>query len=304
MNSGIICETRNALDLPNTPMAFVGAGSIAEALLRGLIAAGIAGPDTIILTNRSDRGRLERLAATYGVRTTPDKREALAAAGIVVLAVKPADAPAALAECRAALAFARAVAPAGAPARQAVAQFPLLVSVVAGLRTTALEAWLPEGARVVRAMPNTSCSVGESATALAVGRWAGAADLDAATSIFEAVGLTAVVDEDLLDAVTGLSGSGPAYLYLFLEAMTEAGTALGLDAGLAYRLALQTIRGAAETARQTGENPADLRRRVSSPGGTTLAGLAALEGAGFRQAVVDAVRRAARRSAELSSATG
>ncbi len=293
------------------PLTFLGAGSMARALIRGLLTAGLAVPSDIRVTNRSNRARLDDLARTYGVMTHPAKREALAGAKTVVLATKPADVVACLEESRPHL-----MAPNGAESHAAArgagssttsrgagssapARRPLVISVAAGVGTATIERLLPPGTPVVRAMPNTSCSVGESATVLCAGRWAGDGGLEVARRLFGVVGLVVDLDESQMNAITGLSGSGPAYVYLLLEAMTEAGARLGLDPGLSYRLALQTLRGAAATAQVTGETAAELRRKVTSPGGTTMAGLAVLEGAGFKQAVIDAVRRAAERAAEL-----
>ncbi len=267
-----------------TPLAFLGAGSMAQALIRGLLGSGLALPADVRVTNRSDRARLEGLATRYGVLAFPDKDKALSGAGTIILATKAADARLCLEQ-----------------ARPFIGGRPLVISVAAGLPTAVIESLLPEGTPVVRAMPNTSSSVGESATAIAAGRWAAAEHLEVARQLFEVVGLVVELAESDLDAVTGLSGSGPAYVYLLLEAMAEAGASLGLDPNVSYRLALQTIRGAAATARLTGESPSELRRKVTSPGGTTMAGLAALERAGFKEGVIEAVRRAAARAAELGA---
>ncbi len=280
------------------PLAILGAGSMAQALIRGLLAAGMAAPGDIRVTNRSDRARLAAVAETYGVRACLTKREALDGARTVVVATKPADVAGCLEECRPWLAGADGLAPdAGRPG---ASPLPLVVSVAAGVSTQTIERLLPARTPVVRAMPNTSCGVRESATAIAPGRWATPTHLAAARLLFEVVGLVVELDESKMDAITGLSGSGPAYVYLMLEAMTEAGAGLGLDPDLAYKLALQTLRGAAATAQLTGEDPAELRRKVTSPGGTTMAGLAALERAGFKQGLIEAVRRAAERAAELA----
>jgi len=287
------------------PLTFLGAGSMARALIRGLLTAGLAGPSDIRVTNRSNRARLEDLARTYGVVTHPAKREALAGAKTVVLATKPADVVACLEESRPHLpAFSEAGlrGMARGAGSRATAWRPLVISVAAGVGTATIERLLPPGTPVVRAMPNTSCSVGESATVLCAGRWAGDGGLEVARRLFGVVGLVVDLDESQMNAITGLSGSGPAYVYLLLEAMTEAGARLGLDPDVSYRLALQTLRGAAATAQVTGETAAELRRKVTSPGGTTMAGLAVLEGAGFKQGVIDAVRRAAERAAELEPA--
>ncbi len=304
------------------PIALLGAGSIAQALVRGLLQAGVARPGDIRVTNRSDRVRLERVAQTYGVRPASDKAAALAGAKTVILATKPADAATCLEECRPHLermrawpwrtaegdagAAATAEGDAGAAATagrvSAASPLPLVISVAAGLTTAFVESLLPPGTPVVRAMPNTSCAVGESATALAAGRSATAEHVEVARSVFAAVGDVVVLEEGLMDAITGLSGSGPAYVYLMLEAMTEAGVNLGLDPETAGRLSLQTLRGAVATALATGEDPRELRRRVTSPGGTTMAGLKVLEDAGFKEGLIGAVRRAAERSAEMAAA--
>jgi len=287
------------VDSPLSPVTFLGAGSLAQALIRGFLAAGILAPDDIRVTNRSSQERLDEVARE-GVATYRTKRTALADARTIILATKPADAPACLAQCRPILESGYLLADdagwdAGGP-------LPLLVSVVAGLGTAAIEALVPPGLPVVRAMPNTSCGVRESATALAVGRWAGPEHLAAARRLFEAVGLVVELDESQMNAMTALAGGGPAYVYLMIEAMTEAGVRLGLDPDLAHRLSLQTLRGAAATLAATGETPAELRRKVTSPGGTTMAALAVLEQAGFKQGVVAAIGRAAERAGELAGA--
>jgi len=283
------CRAPARLD-PYLPLCFLGAGAMASALIQGLLAAKLARPGEVRVTNRSNSARLEDLARSYGVQAHPGKAEALRGARLVVLATKPADALACLEESRPHLEAARAEG--GRP--------PLLVSLAAGLDTETLETLLPPGTPIVRAMPNTSCAVGESATVIAAGRSAGPPDLEAARRLFGAVGLVVELGEELLDAVTGLSGSGPAYVYLLLEALTEAGASLGMDRRLAYQLALQTLRGAAVTAELTGEEPAALRRKVTSPGGTTIAALEVLEKARFREGLSAAVRRAAERASELS----
>jgi len=288
------------VDSPLSPVTFLGAGSLAQALIRGFLAAGILAPDDIRVTNRSSQERLDEVARTYDVATYRTKRTALADARTIILATKPADAPACLAQCRPILESGGL--PADDAGWDAGGPLPLLISVVAGLRTAAIEALVPPGLPAVRAMPNTSCGVRESATALAVGRWAGPEHLAAARGLFEAVGLVVELDENHMNAMTALAGSGPAYVYLMLEAMTEAGVRLGLDPDLAHRLSLQTLRGAAATLVATGEAPAELRRKVTSPGGTTMAALAVLEQAGFRQGVVAAIGRAAERAGELAGA--
>ncbi len=263
-------------------IGLIGAGNMAEALIRGLLGRGLVGPDRLWVTNRVNTARLAALAARYGVRTTREKAAVTSASSVLILAVKPKDMPRALTELRG-----------------LVHPRHLAVSVAAGVPLAALEAALP-GVPVIRAMPNTSAAVQESATVLAAGAGAGEAHVTTAARIFRAVGDVAVVDENLLDVVTALSGSGPAYVYHLIEAMIHAGSALGLDGELARRLAVQTLVGAARMLEQTREDPGDLRRRVTSPGGTTMAALQALEARGFADSIREAVDRAARRSRELA----
>jgi pyrroline-5-carboxylate reductase len=216
------------------------------------------------------------------VRITREKPALAAASSLLILAVKPKDMAQALAELRG-----------------LVRADHLVISVAAGIPLAMIEEALPAGP-VIRAMPNTSAAVQESATVLASGTRATETHLRDAALIFEAVGDVAVVDEELLDVVTALSGSGPAYVYHLIEAMIHAGSELGLDGGLARRLAVQTLVGAARMLAETREDPGDLRRRVTSPGGTTMAALQTLEARGFAQSVRAAVDRAAQRARELA----
>ncbi len=269
-------------DVGQLVIGMIGAGNMADALLRGLLDRAVVSPEDIWVTNRSNRERLLSVGARYGVRVTPTKPPLLAAASVLVLAVKPRDTQEVLAE------IAGAVRP-----------DQLVVSVIAGIPLATLEAALP-GVPVIRAMPNTSAAVLASATALAAGRRATADHLATAVRLFEAVGDTVVVSEDVLDVVTGLSGSGPAYVYHLIEAMVRAGTDLGLSGELARRLAVQTLVGAARMLAESAADPGELRRRVTSPGGTTMAALGVLEDRGFARAVQDAIRRAAERAREMA----
>jgi pyrroline-5-carboxylate reductase len=179
----------------------------------------------------------------------------------------------------------------------------LVVSIAAGVTLARLSAGLPEGQRIVRVMPNTPCLVGRGASGYSLGERATTADGELVARLLSSVGAAHKVPEQLLDAVTGLSGSGPAFVYTMIEALAEGGVRAGLPSELAAELAARTVAGGAEMVLTTGESPAVLRDRVTSPGGTTLAGLAALEKGGFSRAVVDAVCAAARRSAELGQST-
>lgn len=263
-------------------IGFLGAGSMAEALMRGLIQGGVVRPQQMIVTNRSNRERLETLHMRYGVRTAASKATLVADADVLVVLCKPKDVADLLAEIR-----------------PYTFRGQVLLSVAAGVSTGLLTGGVAAGVRVVRAMPNTSCQVGESATAICLGEGAGEEARLVARAILGAVGRVVEVPEAQLDAVTGLSGSGPAYIYLMIEAMVEAGRGVGLSDQVARELAVQTLLGAARTLVETGEDPAELRQKVTSPGGTTMAGLQVLNESGFREAMVRAVARATQRSQEL-----
>jgi pyrroline-5-carboxylate reductase len=262
-------------------IGFVGGGAMAEALIGGLVAAGV--PANLLVASDPDAGRRTLLAEAFGIATHADNGDAVAGSDLVVLAVKPSVVESALRTL---------------PARDLVR--PLWVSIAAGVPIAKLAARLPQGARIVRAMPNTPALVRAGATAIAASGTASAADREAATALFETVGVCwEAQNEALLDAVTGLSGSGPAYVFVFLEALGDAGVRMGLPREAAYRLAFQTVLGAAKLAQQTGRHPAALKDQVTSPGGTTIAGLERLEAGGFRAAIYEAVAAATRRSREL-----
>ena len=262
-------------------IAFVGGGNMCNALVRGLLATGRK-PASITVAEplAAKRSQLKR---RYRIHTSGSNGEAVASAAIVILAVKPQIIDEVLAELRG-----------------RIGRKQLVVSIAAGVKLARIEGALGAGTRVVRAMPNTPALVGRGATALSAGAAARKSDVASARAIFAAVGTVDVVsDEALMDAVTALSGSGPAYVYRFAEALIEAGTRCGLPEKLARALTYQTIAGAAEMMIRTGEAPRALREAVSSPGGTTLAGLAALDGRGFYDNVVAAVGAAKARSEEL-----
>ena len=256
-------------------LLIVGGGRMGEALLGGLIAAGRA-PGTLAVAEVAAARREQLEAAHPGVVVADAPVDAAAA----VLAVKPADVPAA----------AQAAVEAGSER---------LLSVAAGVGCAALEAAAGPGVPVVRAMPNTPALIGAGAAAISAGAAAGDADLDWAEEVLGAVGTVVRVPEKLLDAVTGLSGSGPAYVFLVAEAMVEGGVLAGLPRDTAETLAYQTLLGAARLVAESGTSPADLRAAVTSPGGTTAAGLRELERHGVRAAFLDAVSAAAERAREL-----
>jgi pyrroline-5-carboxylate reductase len=265
-------------------IGFVGGGAMAEALIGGLVQAHL--PPEHVAASDPDEARRRHLAARFGVATHAENAAVVAAGDVVVLAVKPGLAPAVL----------RGVAAAdpGGAAR------PLWISIAAGVSLAKLGAALPAGARIVRAMPNTPALVGAGATALCSNDAAAPADRATARALFETAGVVwDAPSEGLLDAVTGLSGSGPAYVFVFLEALSDAGVRVGLPRDAASLLAIQTVLGAAKLAQETGRHPAALKDQVTSPGGTTIAGLERLEAGGLRAAVYEAVAAATRRSKEL-----
>jgi pyrroline-5-carboxylate reductase len=271
-------------ELATQRIGFLGAGAMGEALAGGLLAAGV--PLERVRAADPDAARRAAVSRALGIATGDDNAAVVRESDVVVLAVKPALVPRVLADLRTALGAALAK--------------PLWISIAAGVSIARIEGELPRGARVVRAMPNTPALVRAGATAYAANAAATAADRALTQSLFACAGLAwEAPEESLLDAVTGLSGSGPAYVFVFLEALADAGVRVGLPRDAAQSLAIQTVLGAAQLARDTGIHPAQLRDRVSSPGGTTIAGLARLEAAGFRAALLDAVEAATRRSREL-----
>ncbi|EPX55813.1 Pyrroline-5-carboxylate reductase [Cystobacter fuscus DSM 2262] len=262
-------------------IAFIGAGNMAEALIKGLLRAGTARPDSIIATGRREE-RLEGLRRTYGVRTLLDNVAAVREADVVVLAVKPQALDKVLLQ----------VAP-------AADQKKLFISVAAGVPISVMERRLGQGMRVIRTMPNTPSLVGMGACALAPGEHASEEDMAVASRVFQSVGITTVVEENLLDAVTGLSGSGPAYIFLIIEALSDAGVKVGLPRYTAQKLAAQTVLGSAQLLIETNAHPGQLKDQVTSPGGTAIAGLHTLEAGGLRTTLINAVEAATRRSREL-----
>ncbi|MEM1054305.1 MAG: pyrroline-5-carboxylate reductase [Bacteroidota bacterium] len=264
-------------------LAVLGAGNIGSALVGGLLRGDDLPPAQIRATRRSERGRA-RLAERFpDIHLTDDNAEAVQGASIVIVSVKPQNASALLSEIQ-----------------EHLAPGALVLSTLAGVTTGALADALGQELPVVRAMPNTPALVDEAATALAPGRHANDAHVATARAVFEAVGLVEVVPEGLMDAVTGLSGSGPAYVFMVIEGLTDAGVKQGLPRPTAHRLAVQTVLGAARLALDTGEHPAILRDQVTTPGGTTIAAVAELEKHGLRTMMIDAVQIATERSAQLS----
>jgi pyrroline-5-carboxylate reductase len=262
-------------------IALVGAGNMAEALVRGLVGSHkISAADIVMSARRPERAQL--VAQRYGARAAPDNDACVREASVVLVAVKPQVLPNVLSQ-----------------AAGSIASDALVISVAAGVTTQVIESILKAGTRVIRSMPNAAAMVGQSATAITPGKHAGPNDLEVARSIFEAVGRVVLVDEVHLDAVTGLSGSGPAYIFLIIEALADAGVKVGLSREIALQLAAQTLLGSAHMLLETGEHPGRLKDQITSPGGTAIAGLHTLEAGGLRTTLINAVEVATRRAQEL-----
>ncbi len=262
-------------------LGIIGAGNMGGALVRGVVRSGVVSPDRLIVGDPSAEVRAA-LARECGVAVDADSATVVERADVVLLAVKP---------------FLLRDVVAGV--RDRARDDQLVLSVVAGVRGETIQEAFGRKLAVVRAMPNLPATVGAGATAIAAVAPAGPAELDLAESIFGAVGAVARVSEHQLDAVTGLSGSGPAYVYTVIEALADGGVLVGLPRDVARELAVQTVLGAAEVVKKSGEHPAVLRDRVTTPGGTTIAGLKALEDHGLRAALQSAVVAATERSREL-----
>jgi pyrroline-5-carboxylate reductase len=261
-------------------VGFIGAGRMARALAGGLAHAGLVKPEQIIAADPDAGARQQLLNQTPGSKGAKSNRELVEQSDVVVLAVKPQQLAAATVDLA------------------SVAAGKLVVSILAGVRLAKLAAALP-GARLVRVMPNTPALVGQGASAYALGPNASTADGELVDALLSAVGRAFRVDENLLDAVTGLSGSGPAFVYVAIEALADGGVRMGLPRDIALALAAQTVKGAAEMVLATGDHPAVLKDRVASPGGTTIAGLQELENGGLRATLIAAVEAATHRSTEL-----
>jgi pyrroline-5-carboxylate reductase len=269
--------------LASASIGLLGGGAMGEALAAGVLAAGV--PKNRVCAADPEVARRDHLARALGIRVSAGNADA-AASDVVVIAVKPGLVKSVLAAL-------------GGPNNAALAK-PLWVSIAAGVSIATIESALPAGARVVRAMPNTPALVRAGATAYTPNAACSAADRALAHALFAGVGLAwECPNESLLDAVTGLSGSGPAYVFVLLEALSDAGVRMGLPRDAATALATQTVLGSAKLAQETQRHPAALKDQVTSPGGTTIAGLERLEAGGFRAAVHEAVAAATKRSREL-----
>ncbi|GGB43308.1 pyrroline-5-carboxylate reductase [Lentibacillus populi] len=263
-------------------ICFVGAGSMAESIISGILHNQFLMSSQIVATNKNNRERLDGLQHRYDIDVTTDRKYAIDGADIIMLATKPYDIVDAINQVK-----------------SHVKPNQLIISVVAGIATGFISERLGENVPVVRAMPNTSASIGFSATAITAGENAGAADLELAESLFKTIGLTTIVDEGDMHTVTGISGSGPAYFYYLVEAMEKAALKAGLDNAVAIQLITQTIIGAGEMLKHSGDPASVLREKITSPGGTTQAAIETLEANDFQQTVMDCVESARKRSIEL-----
>ncbi|HTG45568.1 MAG TPA: pyrroline-5-carboxylate reductase [Verrucomicrobiae bacterium] len=262
-------------------VGFLGAGKMASALASGWVRAGIAAKETIIASDVSSDAR-SSFTECVGARTSGFNPDIVKAATVLILAVKPDQIGGVL----------REISP-------EITDAHLIISIAAGVTLAKMELELPPGTRVIRVMPNTPALVGASASAFAVGRSASSEDAQLAAKLFSAVGVALQVKESLLDAVTGLSGSGPAYAYMMIEALSDGGVAAGLPREVATKLAAQTLLGAAKMVLETGFHPGALKDMVTSPGGTTIEGIHQLEKGGLRACLMNAVRAASDKSKSL-----
>jgi pyrroline-5-carboxylate reductase len=263
-------------------IAIIGGGKMGSIIAQGLFEQKIFSKRDITVTD-IDSDRLDFIRSTMGLKVSHDNINSAKNADIIIIAVKPQNMAAALNEFG-----------------SVIDSSKIVISIAAGITTSFIEASLPKGARVLRVMPNTPALVGEGAAAVARGSCATTGDIKLTRAILDAVGMSVEVDEKLMDAVTGLSGSGPAYFFLIIEALVEAGVKLGLPRDLAAKLSAQTMLGAARLCLQSDKQPAQLREMVTSPGGTTAAGLKVLNEGKIRETFISAVEAATNRSQELS----
>lgn len=283
----MVTKENNNVPNPGT-ICFYGAGSMAEAMVRGLIHKQVARPDSISMLNRSNQERLAYLTQQYGVVTSnqpEQKNKLLSEASIIVLAMKPKDVKEAI----------TSIAP-------YLTDKQLIVSVITGLSIATIQKLLGFQAPIARTMPNTSSSIGYGATGISFSDEVSSEQKQQVLTMFEAVGTVSVIPEEKLEILTGVSGSGPAYIYFMMEAMIAAGMEGGLSAQQARDLTVQTVLGAAVMMRETGEDPTKLRAAITSPNGTTQAALDVLREGKFTETVKAAVRRAEERSNELGQA--
>lgn len=262
-------------------ICILGVGNMGEALLKGILSSGIYKKGDIIVSDISEE-RLTHINSTYGVETTKDNAEATTSSEFIILAVKPETAKNLIGEIS-----------------HLIHESKVIISLITGLKITSIHKWLKREIPVIRVMPNTPVLVKEGATVIAPGPGVKEKDIEVAQKIFDSVGKTVIMGEEYLDAVTGLSGSGPAYIFTIIEALADGGVKVGLPRRESILLAAQTVLGAAKMVLETGKHPGSLKDMVTSPGGTTIEGLHRLEASGIRAALISAVEHATRRAKEL-----
>ncbi|QXE01726.1 pyrroline-5-carboxylate reductase [Terribacillus sp. DMT04] len=267
-------------------IAFIGAGAMTEAIVRGVIKAELLPASHIWVTNHANEERLQHMQAAYGVTVTRNQIDLLQETDIIILSVKPKDAEQALHSL----------------GKAQLKKQQIVVSLMAGITSAYLESFLPVGQPVIRVMPNTSATILESATAIAAGTFTDKHQLQLVQQLFGTVGSAVEVGEESMDAVTAISGSGPAYIYYLMEALEEASLKVGLDEEVGKQLLIQTFKGAAAMLEQSDLSPAQLRANITSAGGTTAAGISVLEEQHVKAAVTACVQAAAARSKEMGQA--
>jgi pyrroline-5-carboxylate reductase len=265
-------------------IAFLGAGSMAEAMISGMINARKVSPNQIIVSNRSNKVRLEQLEEEYGVKGVARENLNLDKVDIIILAMKPKDAEASLQSIR-----------------DLLQPHQLILSVLAGVSTNFLEQNLFHGQQIIRVMPNTSSMIGESATAISSGKHTTKLNITIAKELLQSIGEVFLIPEEKMDIFTGIAGSGPAYFYYLMEHMEKEGLSAGLNAEVTRQIIAQTIVGAAKMIQEQDDTPKVLRENVTSPNGTTAAGLAALQQHGGGNAISQAIKQATHRSKEIST---
>lgn len=268
--------------LTDKVIGFIGGGNMAEALISGLVSSGAASPQNIICSDIREEP-LEELRAKYGVETSTDNIVVAAKAEILIYATKPQILATVLKETA-----------------EVLDRSKLIISIAAGVPLAAIASGLHKELRLIRVMPNICAFVKESATAIAAGAYVENGDIDMAKAIFDSVGISVFIQENILmDAFTGLSGSGPAYVFMIIDAMADAGVKMGLSRKDSLLLSAQTVMGSAKLLLESNEHPGQLKDRVTSPGGTSIAGIHTLEQGGLRTTIMDAVEAATNRSSEL-----
>jgi pyrroline-5-carboxylate reductase len=285
MDEGSILFLRRKGGNKMNKIAIIGAGSMAEAFISGILKNELIDRKNVWVTNNSNKERLNSLIERYGVRSTYDLNALFDGADIVMLAMKPKDAATAI----------QAI-------REQLTEHMLVVSVLAGVSMSTIETLARKPLAIVRSMPNTSAAVGKSATAVAVNQRVTNEQVETTRNLFGTVGLTSFVEEEQLDAVTGLSGSGPAYIYYLIEAMEKSAVEVGLEKEMASQLIVQTLIGAAEMVKNSSKSSTQLRKDVTSPGGTTEAGIKVLEENEVQQAFISCIKAATAQSKKMGAA--